>query len=79
MKLIDQLLQLPFLLRGAFQLEQHVLHQKTVSHPSAIVLGVRFGPRVAGECGQLPFSHALRDQKMLAALSLHGGNREEEQ
>jgi hypothetical protein len=60
---IEKLLKGFLLLRGALQLQEHVLHCEITCHGAAVVRKDSFGTRVAMEHDAIRFIEALRDAR----------------
>src|SRR4029077_1041138 len=63
LQFVEKLLKRQFLLGGAFQLEQHVVHGETVRHAAAVVRWPRFGMRIARKRDAIHFIDSLRDSR----------------
>ena len=76
MQLIDELLQRLLLLGSAFQLQQHVLHRQIFRDAAAIILGLRFGMRIAPQRSPVAFINILCNARAraLSEFGLRAGS-----
>lgn len=69
-KIVDEFLKLPFQLRRALQLEQHMFHRKIFRDRSAIIGSVGLGAHVASNRHQLCFINVLSNERARAPHGL---------